>query len=97
MIDEKDIDVWFTYHPPTTEERKAKHLAINEGAKAFAKVILANVKDTRCRELAFYAIQQARMLANQGATVDEICPESKPVEKVEQSPCPADPYFKKAE
>jgi len=72
MIDRLPIDEYFKYHPPLTEERKAIHNAINESALAFAKVLDENVLDEETKKMAFFAIQQARMFANQGATIDEL-------------------------
>lgn len=66
------IEDYFKYHPPTTEERKAKHNAINEAALAFAKIVEAEVLDEETKKMSFFAIQQARMFANQGATIDEL-------------------------
>ncbi len=66
------VEEYFKYHPPLTDERKAKHNAINEAALAFAKAVNASVDDEDCRKMAFFAIQQARMFANQGATIDEL-------------------------
>jgi hypothetical protein len=66
------IEEYFRYHPPQTAERKASHEAINTAALDFAKIIEANVKDEDCSKMAYFAVQQARMLANQGITVDEI-------------------------
>lgn len=66
------IEEYFKYHPPTTEERKAKHNKVNEGALSFAKIIDAMVSDEDCKKMALFAIQQARMFANQGITVDEL-------------------------
>ena len=66
------IEDYFKYHPPVTDARKAAHNAINEAALAFAKTVEENVLDEDCRKMAFFAIQQARMFANQGITVDEL-------------------------
>lgn len=66
------VEEYFKYHPPVTESRKAAHNAVNEAALAFAKVVEANVVDEKCGEMAFFAIQQARMFANQGITIDEL-------------------------
>ncbi|MEL6326110.1 MAG: hypothetical protein AAFQ61_04290 [Cyanobacteria bacterium J06626_23] len=66
------LSEWFKYHPPASDERKEAHARINGAAINFAETVLAEVKDDKCREMAFFAIQQARMFANQGATVDEI-------------------------
>lgn len=69
------IEEYFKYHPPTTTERVAAHNAVNEAALAFAKVVQEQVADEECADMAFFAIQQARMLANQGITVHEIMKE----------------------
>ena len=66
------IEELFKYHPPLTELRKQKHDEINELALNFAKYIEKNVFDEDCKKMAFFAIQQARMFANQGITVDEL-------------------------
>ena len=41
-------------------------------SNSFAKTIEENVEDEECYKMAIYAIQQARMFANQGATLDEL-------------------------
>jgi hypothetical protein len=66
------IEQYFKYHPPLTDTRKAAHNAVNEAALAFAKTVEENVQDEDCCKQAYFAIQQARMLANQGITVDEL-------------------------
>ena len=66
------IEEYFKYHPPITKERKEAHNAINEAALAFAKVVEANVTEAKCKDQTFFAIQQARMFANQGITIDEL-------------------------
>ena len=66
------IEEYFKYHPPTTPERIAAHNAVNEAALTFAKTVDENVADKGCAKMAFFAIQQARMFANQGITVDEL-------------------------
>lgn len=96
------IEEYFRYHPPTTEERKAKHEAINASALELAKAlekaaerylayqqaVLHTVKDAECFQSSILAletlegllknrtyiryIQQSRMFANQGITVDEL-------------------------
>ncbi len=66
------IEEYFTYHPPTTEERQQKHDSINESAISFARIIDQTVKDEDCRKMALFALQQARMVANQGVVVDEL-------------------------
>lgn len=66
------IEEYFRYHPPQTEQRKAAHEAVNNAALQLAHVIDISVLDEDCKKMAFFAVQQARMFANQGVTVDEL-------------------------
>ena len=66
------ITEYFKYHPPTTPERVAAHNAVNDGALVFALIIEENVSNLDCLKQAYFAVQQARMFANQGITVDEL-------------------------
>lgn len=67
-----NLKEYFQYHPPTTQERREAHQAVNDAALAFAEVIVARVQDEDTRKMAIFAVQQARMFANQGITVDEL-------------------------
>lgn len=73
-MNRENIEFYFQYHPPTTEERKQKHDRINKAALEFAKAVVESVKDEETKNYAIFAIQQARMFANQGITVDEVIP-----------------------
>lgn len=66
------MEEYFRYHPPTTEERKTSHNVINGQALAFAKAIDLYVTDPECKKMAIFALQQCRMFANQGITIDEL-------------------------
>lgn len=66
------LEEYFQYHPPKTEERKQRHDAVNQAALAFAKVVEQNVEDEELYKMTMYAIQQARMFANQAITIDEL-------------------------
>ncbi len=66
------IEEYFKYHPPATEYRIERHNAINAVALEFAKQIVDCVEDEECKKMALFAVQQARMFANQGITVDEL-------------------------
>lgn len=70
----KDIPIeeYFRYHPPKTENRKRKHEQINSLSIEFAKAIDAAIEDEDCKHMALFALQQCRMFANQGITVDEV-------------------------
>ena len=71
-ITKDNIQEYFSCQPPKTGKRKFRHNQINEAALAFAMSVLKNVDDEDCRKMAIFSIQQARMFANQGITVDEI-------------------------
>jgi hypothetical protein len=66
------LDEYFTYHPTVTDDRRRAHELINQMALEFAKAIDSAVQDPDCKQMAFFAVQQARMFANQGATIDEL-------------------------
>lgn len=66
------IEEYFKYHPPLTDERISAHNQINEAALNFAKVVNSLVQNEESKKAAFLAIQQAKMFANQGATLDEL-------------------------
>ena len=68
----ENLPEYFKYHPPLTEERKQKHNKINAVALELAEAIMENVQDEDCLKMALFAVQQARMFANQGITVDEV-------------------------
>lgn len=73
MMNKKiSIDDYFKYHPSTTEERIQKHKLINKIILEAAHIIDESVGDEKCKEYAFFALQQARMFANQGVVVDEL-------------------------
>lgn len=67
-----NLSSWFQYHPPQTQERREAHERVNKAAMAFAEVILDEVEDENLKLFAFYAIQQARMFANQAITIKEV-------------------------
>ena len=66
------IEELFKYHPPKTAERIAKHDLINKLALDLAKAVDESVQDETTKQYAIFAIQQARMFANQGITFDEL-------------------------
>jgi hypothetical protein len=66
------IEEYFRYHPPVSDERKRKHERINQLALQFAKAIDEELTDPVTKQYAIFAVQQARMFANQGITVDEL-------------------------
>ena len=69
MNDQLPIEEYFRYHPPSPE-RQLQHDKINQAALALAQAIDVLVQDPSCRQMALANVQQARMFANQGLTVD---------------------------
>jgi hypothetical protein len=69
---ELPIEEYFKYHPPLTEARIQKHNTVNETCLALAKILDQVVDDKDCKSMAMFALQQCRMFANQGITVDEL-------------------------
>ena len=66
------IEDQFTYHPPTTEERKAKHKKLNDAAIEFAKAVDEVVEDKAAVQDILTQVQLARMLGNQAITWEDI-------------------------
>lgn len=66
-----DIEERFTYHPVMTEQRRQRHEAINEAAKKFAEIVLL-LGDEQCIAQFLMLVQQARMIANQDVTIQEL-------------------------
>lgn len=71
-LPEIPIGEYFRYHPPTTKEREGAHECINASARLLAETIDNWVHDPDCKKMAIFAVQQARMFANQGITIDEL-------------------------
>lgn len=66
------LEEYFRYHPSRTEERVIAHDRVNNAAMAMARLIEEVVEDEDCRKMAVFALQQCRMFANQGITIDEL-------------------------
>lgn len=66
------VEEYFKYHPPKTEERIKLHDCIDQTAMAMAVAIDMCVQDESTKTMAIAALQNARMLANQGITIDEL-------------------------
>lgn len=66
------VEEYFQYHPVMTEKRRKAHDNINLAAMEFAMILRENIEDKETLKIACMAIQFARMMANQGAVVDEL-------------------------
>lgn len=67
-----DIDRWFEYHPPLSDERKEAHKCINEAAKQLAKCLMMYMPDEAYQLEFFQQIQYMRMMMNQTVTLMEL-------------------------
>lgn len=63
MITQEMLDNWFTYHPPT-EEDKIKYVAIRDKAKEFAQIVIQNTPPSADQSAAIRDIRNAVMHAN---------------------------------
>ena len=54
----------FTYHPPTTEEKKQKYVALREKAKELALLIVDVCPASREQSVALTELETAVMFAN---------------------------------
>lgn len=70
-INADNVDEVFKYHTPTPDQIP-RFQAVNEAAKAFAKVILENVPRTPTRTRALNTIMDTRMLANAGIALEAV-------------------------
>ena len=62
-MEQKDIDNWFTYHAPTTEQKKSYSM-LREGAWQFAHVLNENVPDSADKTAAMRKLRECVMTAN---------------------------------
>ena len=58
-----DLDNIFTYHPPTREDLE-KYQALRDGAKEFARIVLANTPRCADQTAALRKIREAVMVGN---------------------------------
>jgi hypothetical protein len=63
MITDKDIQNWFTYHVPTSEQIP-RYEAIRSKARELAIVILENTKASEDQSVAFRLLRETIMTAN---------------------------------
>ena len=75
----------FLYHPPTTAKRIEAHKCINEAAYEYMSRLVSVVKDKSLLLSCYYAVQQARMLANQAVTFEELLELKQLSEKIEDA------------
>lgn len=64
-MDRSDIDIRFTYHPPT-EAKITRMVEIREKAKELAYLLNSNVRDGREQSLAVTHLEDVVMWANAG-------------------------------
>ncbi len=64
-----DLENYFTYHPPTSEQIP-KYQAIREAGKALAEAIVANTPSSADQTAAIRKVREAVMTANQSIACD---------------------------
>ncbi len=63
MISDKDIDNWFTYHPPSVYQA-GKYQTIREAGHALASAIVNNTPPSADQTAAIRKVREAIMTAN---------------------------------
>lgn len=70
MIDARQIEEWFTYHPPRGDQPE-RYVKIREGARAFAYVILENAPESADRTAALRKLRETVMTVNAAIALEE--------------------------
>ena len=63
-IKQEDLDNWFMYHSPTSEQQE-KYLSVREGAKKFAELLVSLCPDCPDTTTAIRHLRETVMIANQ--------------------------------
>ncbi len=63
MFDENEMEIRFTYHPPTGDQPQ-RFEALRASAKQFAQLVLDSTPASREQSLALTAVEEAVMWAN---------------------------------
>ena len=61
---DSDIENWFTYHPPMSQQDMDAYVAIREGGKEFAQLIRDETPKCEDQAVAIRKIREAVMTAN---------------------------------
>jgi hypothetical protein len=67
----KMLDSYFTYHPPTTDDQKARYKLIRDCAKVFAGVVLNCTPKCADQSAAIRKVREAVMTANAAIACNE--------------------------
>ena len=70
MITHEQLEMWFTYHAPTMQQ-KVQYEEIRVAAKQFASVIVRNTPSGADQTAALRKIREATMTANQAIACQE--------------------------
>lgn len=63
-LDDSAIEDLFSYHPPETPEQVKQYEAIRAGAKAFAKIIVANSPQSADQTVGIRKLRECVMVVN---------------------------------
>ena len=64
QVTERDIENWFTFHPPTGQQQQ-KYEAIRAAAKELALTIYHNTPQGEDQNIALMKVREGVLLANQ--------------------------------
>ena len=64
MITDVDLQHWFSYHPPESEEQLRAYQAIRDAGHEFSKVLLDNTPSSADQSAAIRHVRLAVMQAN---------------------------------
>lgn len=70
LTNQKDIDNWFTYHPPTGNQPE-RYERIRHAAKALAEIISECCPESADRTAAFRKLRETVMTANLSIACNE--------------------------
>jgi hypothetical protein len=71
VIDQSQLDEWFTYHPPR-EGQPPRYQAIRDAAKRLAAVIVANTAPSPDQTAAVRMVRESVMTANAGIACEPL-------------------------
>lgn len=84
-ITQRDLDNWFTYHPPTNDQRERYEL-LRDKAREFAAEILRLTSPSPDQSAAIRKVREAVMTANAAIACDEWKDNIADVEAIEGAP-----------
>ncbi|MEU4406282.1 hypothetical protein AB0F88_17305 [Streptosporangium sp. NPDC023963] len=86
MLDPHDqIDHWFTFHPPTSPERRDAHVAVRDRCRQLAHALVDTVPPSNELDGALWYLRHVAMWANAGLALSPDPDDSRPPSTYEGS------------